>query len=787
MSEIGELIGLAHDLGKYSEEFQRYIKSATGLVGKSSDGYVDARGLKGTIDHSSAGAQYLYRKVAEMGKVNLFLQEIIALAVVSHHSGLIDCLSPDGQNCFSSRMEKPDKKTNLEEVDKKIDDLIRNKILEKLSDDSLADRLNKVIGSLHDINDSNDTFMFKVGLLTRMFFSGLIDADRIDSADFEFSENTRSRQNGKYTQWNQLIKKIDSHLARFVIENDIDAIRQEISRNCLEFSDKPKGLYQLTVPTGGGKTLSSLRFALNHANFHEMDRVIYFVPFTSIIDQNADVAREIFEGGERGDCSGKIVLEHHSNLTPEIENDDRQKILAENWDASIVFTTMVQFLEALFGSGTRSVRRMHQLSNAVIIFDEIQTLPVRCVYMFNVAIKFLIKACGATVILCTATQPLLDKINPIRYALQISQNQQMIANVSKLFDELKRYSVFDKRKNGGWIEQEVVELAKSELNRTNSVLIVVNTKVAAVNLFGLLKKHKEIKAFHLSTNMCPAHRMDVLGKIRECLANNEILITVSTQLIEAGVDVDFGTVIRYLAGLDSLAQAAGRCNRSGARDEFGHVYIINPADEKITRIKDIRIGIEKAERVLDEFRECPERFDNEPLGLRAMECYFHYYFYERSRDMDYPVSSNSDINIDGSLFELLSDNYHSVEAYKRVNNWFPPPIRLRQSFMSAAKAFESIDSNTQGVIVPYRKEGKRIIEELRAAESLGEQYKLLKEAQRYSVNIFPDKLVRYTKPGQQIVFEMNSIPGVFYLGGQYYSDEFGVSESIINEMETLIM
>jgi len=494
-------------------------------------------------------------------------------------------------------------------------------------------------------------------------------------------------------------------------------------------------------------------------------------------------AREVLEEQKDGEPPlNSIVLEHHSNLTPE-EESTRQKLLSENWDAPVVFTTMVQFLEALFGCGTRSARRMHQLANAVIIFDEIQTLPVRCVHLFNIAIRFLIQGCGSTVILCTATQPLLDKVKPDQTALQITPDQQMMTDIRKLFKELKRVEVYDHRKAGGWTDREVARLAEQELHETGSVLIVVDTKKAAVNLFRELQNNPVADVFHLSTNMCPAHRMKVLDSIKNCLPDQRPVICISTQLIEAGVDIDFGSVIRYLAGLDSIAQAAGRCNRNGARPKQGKVFIVNPKEENLDKLIDIKIGRDLAERVLDEFRDDPKQFDGDILGLRAMERYYNYYFYDRKEEMKYKIGSNSVAGRSDSLFDLLSTNPLSVEAYKRINASFPG-IPLWQSFMTASKAFQAIDSNTRGVIVPYGAEGERIIDELCASDNLEKQYRLLKEAQRYSVNVFQyvfDKLAK-----QNIIREVQRDAGVFYLDKHYYSDTYGMSESPVSEMENLI-
>ena len=559
-------------------------------------------------------------------------------------------------------------------------------------------------------------------------------------------------------------------------------MRNKISQGCLTFSTKPKGIYQLTVPTGGGKTFASLRFALNHAAHHKMDRIFYIIPYTSIIDQNADEVRKILEDkDDHGHYLDKVVLEHHSNLTPE-EETQRQNLLSENWDAPIVFTTQVQFLEALFGSGTRGVRRLHQLTNSVIIFDEVQTIPVRCVHMFNVALRFLVHSCGSTVVLCTATQPLLDKVNPVQRALEIQPEQQMIPDVKELFKKLRRVEVFDRRKVGGWSDEEVMELAKQELRAMGSVLIIVNTRKSARSLYQKIFEKKIAKVYHLSTNMCPAHRLKVLNDVKKRLSKKQPVICVSTQLIEAGVDIDFGSVIRHLAGLDSIAQAAGRCNRNG-RLAPGNVWIVNPNNENLDNLKDIKIGVNITERVLDEFKDNPEAFENDMLGLNMMEEYYKYYFYDRKDEMKYPVGKTSPVGRDDNLFNLLSVNTISVEECQRTTASMPA-IPFRQSFQTASKAFHAIDSLSQGVIVPYKK-GKQIIIVLCGAFEVEKQYKLLKEAQRYSVNLFSSEFKKMVD--ESAIQEVQKGAGIFYLDDQYYSNQFGWCDEIVNEMKTHIV
>ncbi|OPY67825.1 MAG: helicase Cas3 [Syntrophorhabdus sp. PtaU1.Bin050] len=781
LEQVGLLLGLLHDLGKYSKEFWRYIRSAEGMINPDEDDYVDASGMKGKIDHSTAGAQFVFGRLSEKGDKSKLVGQLLALCVASHHSGLIDCLGPDGRDSFSGRIKKPDALTHLSEAMEKLERTIHNKLETILSSQNMEDDVIKTLKKVHNDGDSLVVSHFKQGLLIRYLFSCLIDADRLDSADFEEPQLAKLRNNGRYRAWSVLISRLEKRLSKFTIRNEIDQLRREISDACYNCAARKKGLYSLTVPTGGGKTLASLRFALHHAREHGLDRIIYVIPYTSIIDQNAEEVRKFLEDRDRkGAYLDRVVLEHHSNLTPE-EETYRQKILSQDWDAPVVFTTSAQVLETLFGGGTRNARRMHQLARSVLIFDEVQTLPLRCVHMFNNAVDFLINSCGSTVVLCTATQPLLDQVNKEFGSLKLSPDHQMMLNTEALFSELKRTEIVDMRRPGGWNPASIAELTLNELKTEGSVLIVMNTRKAAKRLYKELSGKGVPHLYHLSTNMCAAHRMQVLQSIRTCLDPDDPqpVICVSTQLIEAGVDVDFGSVIRSVAGLDSIAQAAGRCNRNGRR-AVGRVFVINPDFENLDRLKDIRAGKEKAERLLDEYRINPAVFDNDLLGPKAMERYFQYYFYERADEMKYLTTSNSLIGRNSNLLELLSTNSISVEDFKQMNH-VGPPFYFRQSFMSAAKVFQAIDSPARGIIVPYG-DGGRIIGELCAAHDVKKQYTLLRQAQRHSVNIFPYEW--QILKNENAIYEIQEA-GIYFLDEEYYHEDFGLSMIRVAKKTTL--
>ncbi|MCX5724141.1 MAG: CRISPR-associated helicase Cas3' [Nitrospirae bacterium] len=796
LKEQGELIGLLHDLGKYSNEFQVYLQSAVGLINPDEDEYVDAPGLKGKVDHSTAGAQLVWEELSKQGGMGRIAGQFLALCIASHHSGLINCLSSDTNSCvediFTRRIGKRDDRSHFREAMSKVDTLIDNRFRELVGSPGLINGLKESIcqvmlrDHIKGLDPSkNQITQFKLGLLVRFLFSCLIDADRVDTADFERPKAAKHRLNGQYTEWPLLIERLEKHLQGFTLRNPVDEIRRSISDHCLDGARRDKGIYTLTVPTGGGKTLASLRFALHHAERHKMDRVIYVIPFTSIIDQNAKVVRDILEPTK--DDRGRVVLEHHSNLTPE-QQGWREKMLTENWDAQVIFTTSVQLLEALFGGGTRGARRMHQLANAVLIFDEIQTLPVNCVHLFCNAMNFLVEHCGSTVVLCTATQPLLNLVDPSKGALKFTKNDDLMPDVKELFDDLKRVEVLNRRKPGGWTDEEIARLALSEVVQSESCLVIVNTKKSAQALYRLCREAAGIQTFHLSTSMCPAHRKEILDKIRKLLDDKFPVLCVSTQLIEAGVDVDFGAVIRYTAGLDSIAQAAGRCNRNGKQKDAdgnpkaGRVHVVNPAGENVDRLKDIQCGKGITERLLDDVEAGSEDFGGNLIGPKAIERYFEYFFFARHQEMDYPVSAQT-VGRDDTLLNLLSINSLAMDEYGR-NHDTAPNIYLRQSFMSAARAFKVIDAPTRGIIVPYGEAGRELVNDLCSAFEVEKQFELLRRAQLYTVNVFPQDLERLQKAGA--VHEIQKDVDILHLSdARYYDQLFGLSQTPEGTMEVL--
>ncbi len=769
LRELGELLGLLHDMGKYSEEFKKYIESSAGILSPDADDYIDAKTQKGKIDHSTAGAQFVFDSLSKKGMAGEIVGTIAALCLASHHSGLIDCISPDGVDMLSKRLAKPSALTHREEATANMEPVVSDRLKALLANREWVVGAAKTLRSVQSekfqlIND------FNMGLFIRFLFGCLTDADGRDSADFENPRAAALRQNGRYVEWEVLSNRLDQHVSSFAFDYPVNRIRAEVSSLCLFRAHDPKGIFTLTVPTGGGKTLASLRFAIHHAERHQMDRILYFVPFTTIIDQNAEVVRKVLEIKDTD--RGRIVLEQHSNLVPERQTWIN-KILSEDWDAPIVFTTTVQLLEALFGGGTQAARRMHQLSNSVLIFDEIQALPIRLTHMFCNAINFLTKHCGSTVVLCTATQPLLNEVDEQKGQINLAPTSEIVPDVGSLFARLRRVEVVDLRRPEGWQEADVAALIDDEMGRSGSCLGVVNTKKSAQSLYERCKDHYDGIIYHLSAGMCPAHRAVVLNDVRRRLSNGQPILCISTQVIEAGVDVDFGSVIRYVAGLDSVAQSAGRCNRNGKRPK-GRVLIVNPRDENLDTLVDIKEGRKQTIRVLDEFKHQPVAFDDDILSPTTIAMYFKYYFFDRKAQMDYPISRKTSVGRDDTLLSLLASNELSMGEFSRQSRSAYPGI-LRQSFMSAADVFRAIDAPTRGAIVQYGERGRQLVGELCAAFALEKHSALLREAQQYSVNLYPEQLKRLEKQGA--VHEVQESSGILFVDEEYYNEHFGLSMS----------
>lgn len=790
----GQLIGLVHDLGKYSQTFQNYIKSATGIYNPDEDDYIDAKGLKGKIDHSTAGGQWLIQNVSQLNtaiknshqhrKNGELLAEILALCVFSHHSGLIDMMDVDKNQVFADRAKKDNHKTHCNEAIKNAEqENIFNQLPEQWKKDLIKEFSNFCSPILSQYKKGillKREFDFYMGFLARLLFSCLIDADRSDSIAFEYPE--RAKELGIYTpNWQLAIDKIENlyqQFAKNTSDSPIMKQRNHIAKMCLENANQTQGIFSLTVPTGGGKTLASLRFALHHAKQHSLDKIIYIIPFTSIIEQNAEEIRKILEDDAE---LGQWVLEQHSNLEPNIQTW-QSKLIADNWNAPIIFTTMVQFLESCFAGGTKGVRRLHQLSRAVLVFDEIQTLPLNCYHLFINTINFLTQYTQTTALLCTATQPVLNKIDYpqakengiLNTPVEIIGNQEAL---NLLFDTLTRVDIHDKTQID-LNDDALFDFVTDTFNHFQSTLVIVNTKAWAMKIYQALRDTVDdsTQIFHLSTGQCAKHRKDLIQQIKQRLKEGLPTLVISTQLIEAGVDISFKSVIRFLAGLDSILQASGRCNRHGEmKDEQGNtvkgqVFIIQPEQESLLMLPTIAQGKKHMGILLEKLRYT----DNQGKSLLSPDLVEHY-FKSLYLDKDVYEEMSYKVNIKGysnSLLNLLSHSEYSCNDNDlRIEQMQYP--KLWQSFMQAGNLFKAIDAPTQAVIVPYGDEGQQLIRDLCALETKNADFSsLLRQAQAYSINVFPFMYEKLVEAGALHCIE--SI-GVVVLQEQFYDDVMGLN------------
>lgn len=759
LESTGKLIGLLHDMGKETEAFKVYIIYC--FLNP------EDKSRRGSVDHATSGAKFIYDTFFSSNDLyEKLAAQIIALAICSHHGGLIDCIDLNLNDKFTSRM-KPDKlKFNYDEaLNNFFEECASREEIEKLFKQS-AQEIKKILISVNKIYNNKQFGKFSAGILGKFLFSCLIDADRFDTYRFMTEkESPEALKNIDINRlWETLLVNFNKELDLLPKKTKVDMLRSEISLSCKEFAVNKPGIYQLLVPTGGGKTLSSLRYALEHAKHYKKDRIFYIIPFTTIIDQNSKDIKA-FLGRE------DIVLEHHSNLV--IDNDDEDyKLLTERWDSPVILTTMVQFLNTLFKGGTQSIRRMHNFANSIIIFDEIQAIPIKCINMFNFAVNFLSKICNATIILCSATQPLLSGTER---PILLEENAQIIKDANDKFKDFKRTRIIPRIRAEGHSCQALKEFVNEITEETDSILVVLNTKNSAKELFraidaenSLLPEENQAIVFHLSTNMCPAHRMKILGRIRKDLGKRKV-ICISTQLIEAGVNISFKCVVRSLAGLDSIAQAAGRCNRH-AENDCGNVFIVNmdQDSENVSKLLEIKVGQHTTNRILAEYGSNPEAFDNDLISPKAIKKYFQYYFCELKSQMNYTLPKP---NADKTMFDLLAENREVVAAYVE-KNMVKPDLLLHSSFKTAGDYFEAIDQNTKGVIVPYGK-GEELIIKINGRCNLTDLKRYLKEAQQYSVNLYDLEFKKLEALGAIVLLNNG---GVLALRTGFYDENTGVTE-----------
>jgi CRISPR-associated endonuclease/helicase Cas3 len=637
-------------LGKYSKEFQAYLRS----VGGPSDSHIeDVSASSGRVDHSTAGAQH-------SGKQQPF-GPLLAYVIAGHHAGL-----PDGVE-LRERLKK-----NIP-------------VWEPFTPADLKSQKLPANAPLTNAPKHSPPGMMRYAMFTRMVFSSLVDADFLRTEAFISPEAAKLRPKWPEDLLPKMEHALQEYLAGFGCPiTHVDTQRNLVRTACESAATLPPGFFDLTVPTGGGKTLSSLLFAVRHAMQHGLRRIIYAIPFTSIIEQNADVFRSVFK--TLSDAIGQdIVLEHHSNLDPAKETG-RNRIYAENWDAPLVVTTNVQLFESLFASRTSASRKIHRLAKSVIILDEAQALPVGLLTPILQTLQCLTLDFGSSIVLCTATQPALHHRENFSSGIPSPLIRSIIPDRNALAEALRRTLV----RSLGSLDTD--SLREHVISEKQGALVVLNTTKAAREFYEALPQDAD--RFHLSARMCPEHRAEQLQKIRELLRSKRAVYLVSTPLIEAGVDISFPAVFRAECGLDSLAQAAGRCNRHGelrdsnGRPELGRVYRFQYAGHEIPpKLVDLRDAAANAAQI-------DSLYPNDILSLAAIEHFFR---------------------------------LHIWSVGHRTNGWdqpdvmacFPPASDLMVlGFRDAAKRFRMIEQPTRALLIPWGKSGKDICEELRTRHKL---------------------------------------------------------------------
>ena len=711
--EFAYVIGLLHDLGKYSEPYQARLHGGS------------------RVNHSSAGAKIAVEKWgASFGK-------IMAFCIAGHHSGLANG-NTEGRNRATLHQR-------LKETfgSGRYDLPILNTIWQQ--ELNLPDKL-----SLPPFKPNKNNPFFAYAFFIRMLYSCLVDADFLDTEAFYAKLENKAVERGNYPSLNELyiafnrfIEGFRNKVATQSIESPEEArkakvnrLRSEILDYAVKQAEKPTGLFSLTVPTGGGKTFTSMAFALEHAKQHNLRRIIYVIPFTSIIEQNAAEFRKAF--GELGE---KAVLEHHSTFDSESLNEknsqDKLKLASENWDMPVVVTTGVQFFESLFADRSSRCRKLHNIAGSVIILDEAQMLPLNLLRPIMAAIDELARNYHCSVVMCTATQPAIHQANGFYNGFE--NVAEIAPNPTALFEQLKRTTV---QHIGVQTDTEL----QAKLKDNPQLLIIVNNRRHARSLYDSVSDLEGV--YHLTTLMCAKHRTQMLNEIRDCLKNGKPCRVIATSLIEAGVDVDFPLVMRAEAGLDSVAQAAGRCNREGKRlAEESFVWIFQPEEQWKAPPE---LGLLSAC-----MRSTVRQHAQDLLNPQAISHYFQSVYDYKGSELD-----------KHNILKACHDTGRSLD--------FP--------FQKIAQDFRMIESHLVPLIIPFDQEAEKLIERLEYAEQVGG---LLRKLQPYIVQIPEKSLVELYKSGRVQTINEKNFGNQFYslIGMDLYDEVAGLSWENVNFLE----
>lgn len=749
------LAGVLHDMGKFTEKFRGYIMAAARCE----------RVIRGSVNHTFAGVRYIYSDLKRQSErpFDGVISDLLAYAIGAHH-GQFDCIGEDGEDGFEHRVQED----GIHYEEARDNYLIHCKNAEQLSAlyqevyqelepvielviEPVRELTQKLIASGRDPKQIYNNMNFYFGALARLLQSSVIDGDRTDTAEFMGNIRYPGKQRDMRTLWERQLRYVEEKLEQFSHESPINRSRKSISDQCrIAAEDKP-GIYALNVPTGAGKTLCSLRFALAHAKHWNQSRILFVTPLLSILEQNADVIHQFIE-------DHSLILEHHSNVVQPQEYADclnQNELLTETWDAPIIITTLVQLLNTMFSGETGCIRRFHALCNAVIVIDEVQSVPSKLLTMFNQMVQFLCKIGGATVVLCSATQPAFDHADyPITMNIR-----NMVPHDSAVWEPFHRTDIIEMPPCR---LDELPERIREVADRVKSVLLICNRKDESEQMFRILSE--EYKCYHLSAAMCMEHRRRTLEQVKNAIAEKQKapIICISTQVMEAGVDISFGAVIRLLAGMDSVVQAAGRCNRNHESSQPAPVYIINCSDEKLGHLEDISRGKDASIQLLYQYQKKPELYQNDLSSDAAIRQYYQYLYDAMPQHyQDNPIRGHRYTG-----FSLLSSNETLLSLVKK------PKHVLRQAFRLAGKNFRIFGDDTLDVIVPYE-EGKDIIAELCSEAARYHLPELLQKAKGYTVSLYPYQK-RLMEKKRAILRVAPEIDAYFLLEG-FYDPDTGVT------------
>lgn len=756
LAQCGWIAGVLHDAGKCKDEFDDYLVAAV------KGGNV----ARGSVNHTFAGARFLldrWHSGEELG-LSEVTAELLAFAIGSHH-GLFDCIDPARNSGFFHRQtkEKIGYEASIHNFLKECVDIKTLDARFRTAVREMGPTIEKIssISTQPDDELADQETAFYMGLLARMILSAVIEGDRRDTATFLNGDTFPRWPENMRGIWSNRLKFLEDQLNIFPHERAIDVARKVISDTCAEFADNPGGIYRLNVPTGGGKTLASLRYALTHAKKWNKARVVFTSPLLSILDQNAAVIRRYV-----GDDS--LILEHHSNLAEPEDTSERLReleLLTDTWESPVIITTLVQLLNTCFLGKTSAIRRFHSLCNSIIVIDEVQTVPEKLLTLFNLAMNFLSRVCGATIVLCSATYPELENVTHPLCQIPID----MVPYDRKLWEVFKRTEI----QNAGHMRlEEMLQMISDVLEDCRSLLVVCNTKNEAAYLFSNLKIDN-CDCFHLSAAMCMEHRRETLKLLQSALdglhaGTEQRVVCISTQVIEAGVDISFQQVIRLSAGMDSIVQAAGRCNRHAEQEKPASVRVVRCIDEKLRCLEDIARGQIATTSLFNAFADDPQRFEGDLSSNQAIAFYYHKLYGDMNSEFQ-----DDQVDEHGSVYQLLADN----PRYADENCRWTQDYYLRQAFRLAGDLFQVFDENTVELVVPYGK-GRMLQQAILAASQMYGQkdwksiHEWIQQAKGYSISVYGYQFEKLQKLGAVTsLFDGE----VFLLSDGFYDNHFGFS------------